>query len=78
MYYAEKKWSGEPLDELKPCPFCGGQAGLIHRGNDHTETREVTVRCRTRGCCKGMTVAAVREDMSWCEERAVEHWNKRT
>ncbi len=60
---------------LKPCPFCGGEAELITIGNDFTKKRSAGIecgRCRTK-----QVVGAIRKSLSWCEETIVERWNKR-
>lgn len=59
------------MTELKPCPFCGGEAGLFH--GDSTDgyikgTGYVEAFC---GCCG----ARIRE---FKRDEAVSKWNKRT
>lgn len=76
MFWAEKRWDGSLLPEMKPCPFCGGEAGMLHKGNDHTK-RVVTVRCKVGDCCQGIAVGALRNDFAWCEDTAVRRWNER-
>jgi Lar family restriction alleviation protein len=64
------------LGELFPCPFCGGEPRLIYKGNDHTKSRSVTIKC---SCCRiERTDSAMRHDFNWLENVAIEHWNTRT
>ena len=49
-------------NELKPCPFCGGQAKVIDKWR---------VVCDTAGCCGSFFYSFGTLD------RAVEGWNKR-
>ena len=54
-------------DKLKPCPFCGGEAGIkIHDFFDYT--RLYTPRCK---CGAGIT------DVFHTEAEAVAAWNTR-
>lgn len=77
MFYATKSWNDSQLPDLKPCPFCGAKAGMLHIGNSRTASRKVTIRCRVSGCCSGITVGAKMHDMEWCEVAAIKAWNKR-
>lgn len=60
---------------LLPCPFCGGIPGIHERGNDHTRTRSVTIKCPACRCER--TDAAMRNPMAWLREVAAENWNTR-
>ena len=51
-------------EELKPCPFCGGEAEIV--GDDYMEWIAECVEC----CASSMTYAT--------EAEAVEAWNTRT
>ena len=64
------------MSELLPCPFCGGNAELISRGNELTKSRSTEVRCSQ--CFFGKTVAAIRQTLAWTREKAVAAWNRRT
>lgn len=54
------------MDELKPCPFCGGEAYVQFSAFQTAEV--VCSKCGARGT-------------AWCfeknEERAIESWNRR-
>ena len=34
---------------LVPCPFCGGEAEYIERGNEHVGLKETVIRCKKCG-----------------------------
>lgn len=65
------------MSELKPCPFCGGEAGINLIGNMYTKTRKAEVMCKTFGCCCTQTVGAIRHDLEWCESAVIKKWNRR-
>ena len=65
------------MSELKPCPFCGGDADVKYVGNDHTKKRAVHIGCSTVGCTVEIRVAALKFSHDWCEEKAVGRWNTR-
>ena len=68
--------SGEfEAEELKPCPFCGGEADLSFIGNDYTKSRKVTIKCK--GCRAKRTDAALRYSHEWVARVAIDYWNKR-
>ena len=51
-------------EELKPCPFCGGEAEIVQ------VHKNVYVRCRKCGALAG--------DVSFKEKVAIAAWNKRS
>lgn len=53
-------------DQLKPCPFCGSTAELLH-----TKTWDYFVRCTDKGC------AARTRQYHENNVGAVDAWNKR-
>ncbi len=62
--------------ELKPCPFCGGQAKLYRTSGDHQIITgewilEDVWNCGCRRCSIGFSVLEDRD-------LAVRRWNKRT
>jgi len=61
--------------ELLPCPFCGKNAELITRGNDHTKKRSAEVECSY--CHIKQITGAIRNSIEWCKEIAIHKWNKR-
>lgn len=64
---AEVAKDGGPtmIKELKPCPFCGGEAGLKNAHNGFTVVVCETCGCRTRG----HTASEM--------QNAVDDWNSR-
>lgn len=68
-YYSEKEFY------LSPCPFCGAEPKITYKGNDHTKTRSITIKCI--GCRAHRTDGTMRNDITWLEKIAVEAWNRR-
>lgn len=64
-----------PQGELLPCPFCGGKPATTFIGNNHTKKRSVEIKCTE--CFTKQVTGAIRHDHKWCEEKAIETWNKR-
>ena len=53
------------MDEVKPCPFCGGEALLINM----KYSKKIFVKCKDH-CCE--------QDLIYkTEEEAIEAWNRR-
>ena len=64
-------------EKLLPCPFCGSDnIILLHKGNDHTQTKSVTVKCK-KCICKRET-GAIKFSLDWCEKTAITAWNTRS
>lgn len=59
------------IEELKPCPFCGGEPGY----RDDTISRMATIYCRACPCEMNMFYGTCRDRLS---EYVVEAWNRRT
>ena len=64
----------ERARELKPCPFCGGEATISWKGNIHS-TRSVVVKCS--GCRYERKDSALRYGDDWLLNVAVTAWNRR-
>jgi Lar family restriction alleviation protein len=62
-------------EELKPCPFCGGKAEMITRGNEATKKRSAEITCTS--CRATQITGAIRGSLEWCQDTAIEKWNKR-
>lgn len=65
------------MSELKPCPFCGGEAELKHQGNNYTKKRAVYIECKTFGCFGLQRVGVIRNTMEWAEDQVIKKWNTR-
>ena len=65
------------MTELKPCPFCGGEAEYIERGNGHTGLTETIVRCKSCNTKQVHKWMRYRFDMEFVRARTKEAWNKR-
>ena len=58
------------VNELRPCPFCGGRAAIVHKKEPVGECWKVY--CMNEDCwCEASTPAYNRR------ETAVEAWNRR-
>lgn len=66
------------MDELKPCPFCGGEAVYIERGNEHIGLKETSV------CCKSCNTKQIHKwirykfDFEFVRTKTIQAWNRRT
>ena len=59
------------MEELKPCPFCGGKALLSH---DHAGIEASYVRCEK---CGLESIRFLKSFECASDDRAVEFWNRR-
>lgn len=60
------------MSELKPCPFCGGDAYTVYHTTDHTDYQEYlwwTVECHDCAAHTGLYAK---------KEFAIQAWNSRT
>lgn len=60
---------------MRSCPFCGGEAELILRGNAFTKKRNAEIRCGS--CNVEMVVGAIHNSLEWCQEKVIQKWNCR-
>ena len=56
------------MTELKPCPFCGGEAEF------RKENGRFFVSCENGRC---NVIVETMTSASWCEHDAIEAWNRR-
>lgn len=69
-------------EELKPCPFCGGEAKLITTEFDR-KTIAIKVECQSCSARAGGFCATVFDNKNALEnidnsrEKAIEAWNRR-
>lgn len=57
-------------EQLKPCPFCGGNAELKQKGSNG-----FVLKCT--GCHIQLTQKVLRKPLEWLEGKMIEHWNTR-
>lgn len=60
------------MPELKPCPFCGGEAELEHIRISHSDYSRI--RCVK---CIAKTELIIKSFTYSSDERAAEAWNRR-
>ena len=65
VHTAERSWIGVGMSDLKPCPFCGGEAEVIFDGDG--EISAVAVKCKD---CGIMTTHYLDD-----ARKAIEAWN---
>ena len=64
------------MKELKPCPFCGGEAKIEHSYKFGSTTRYSLVKCQNYEC--GIEGKWIMESTSYAsDERAIKAWNRR-
>jgi Lar family restriction alleviation protein len=62
------------MPELKPCPFCGGEAALVVEGDHHGEF--YSLGCKDKECYGHHVEYTQTED--WMPKaKAIERWNSR-
>lgn len=54
--------------DLKPCPFCGGEAELKQTGQ-----KRLTIKCNN--CKISRSQSVNRFSLNWLEEKVINHWN---
>ena len=77
--FAVMENGGKTMDELKPCPFCGGEAklkkGFPSRQIAHC--RQAVVQCKTCGCRTVTFKQLPMEKWQNVDKQAIEAWNRR-
>jgi len=63
-------------EQLKLCQ-CGGKAELRHKGNEYTKKRSSIIGCTAFGCTIQQVVSTMHRSLEWCDEKAIEKWNRR-
>ena len=66
---------GEVEVDLKPCPFCGSDAEVIHIGNDYTKSQKIKIKCPK--CRIERTDKVINHSIEWLLSKSVDSWNKR-
>ena len=63
------------LAELLDCPFCGGRPIAYLVGNEHSEKRAITIKCKI--CLVKREVGSMHQPTEWLEEKSIALWNAR-
>lgn len=63
--------------ELKPCPFCGGEAELIESGNDYIGYNKTEIKCRSCSAKQTHRWIKFKYDYEFVHTKTIEAWNKR-
>lgn len=66
------------MSELKPCPFCGGEAEYIERGNEYSGLKETIVRCKSCGTQQVHKWVRMKFDFEKVRQLTEHDWNRRT
>ena len=65
------------MENLKPCPFCGGEAEINQIGNEHTKSRGFEVKCTAWGCATKKRAMVIRHTLDDARVFAITAWNTR-
>ena len=65
------------MEELKPCPFCGGEAEYIERGNEHIGLKETSIRCKSCNTTQVHKWIKYKFDFEFVHKKTIEAWNRR-
>lgn len=63
--------------KLRECPFCGGDAEYIERGNEHIGLKETVVRCKSCNCKQEHKWFRYKFDFEFVRYKTIEAWNRR-
>lgn len=61
--------------DLLPCPFCGGDPMVIHKGNNYSRSQSIIIKCQ--GCRIVRTDSVMTHPIEWILPKAVASWNRR-
>lgn len=62
---------------LVPCPFCGGEAEYIERGNEHIGLKETAVKCKKCGAERTHKWLRYKFSFDFVRNRTFDDWNTR-
>ena len=62
------------MDELKPCPFCGGEPEMHVCEPSEANNANVFIKCKTCGAISGQTLVL---STHCAREVATKRWNRR-
>lgn len=70
------------MEQLKPCPFCGGEAELYISPRENSDTTHMyKIICKNIGDCGAEMVEAIsfyQKDYFEAKQRLIRRWNRRT
>ena len=65
------------MTELKPCPFCGGKAKYIERGNEDIGLKETVIHCTVCNTRQAHKWLRYQYDFELVRTKTIEAWNRR-
>lgn len=65
------------MQELKRCPFCGGEAEYQQYGNEHVGVTKSSVICRSCAAQQVHKWKKYKYDLEFISQKTVDGWNKR-
>lgn len=66
------------MQELKRCPFCGGEAEYQQYGNEHVGVTKSAVVCKSCGVQQVCKWKIHRFDLNFIRQKTIDRWNRRT
>ena len=65
------------MEELKPCPFCGGEARVLTCVVEHINTVAAAAHCECKECGAATKEVEDKEGDGSFVFKAIEAWNRR-
>lgn len=65
------------MSELKPCPFCGGEAEYTKVGNSKMGIKQATIKCKNCLVQRTQKFKSKAFDFEWIDKTMMDSWNRR-